>query len=242
MSDSSKPFLAIGAGRGGTSLLGACLSGHSNIEMAMELFGWSHLMGCSIAHRQPADIFTDRAKGFREGCLKEIKRHKGKMWGNKLTTEQLFGLEDHNALNPPYQDMLARFFEEAIPEFNVIFIVRDGRACVESKVRRTGQTWEQAAYRWHYSVRVMKAVQALARPVCVVRFEELLRDPQSVAGTMCEYLQLPFESAMLQQTGSTILMPEYRNQAFDQTKLQIPDVPESILAFLKADLEYCGYR
>jgi len=241
MVNEMKPFLALGAGRGGTSLLGACLAGHSRIALAMELFGWNLLMGCGLSHRKPDDVLPDRVREFRAGCLKEVKRHKPLMWGNKLTTEQLFGLEDHNALNPPYQDVLARFFAEAVPEFRIIFIVRDGRACVASKVRRTGQAWEQAAYRWHYAVRVMKAVQALERPTCIVRFEELIASPETTLRKMCEYLNLEFQATMLQQTESEIIMPEYRNTGFDAGKLSIPELPPHILQFIRPDLDYCGY-
>ncbi|HMP89098.1 MAG TPA: sulfotransferase [Kiritimatiellia bacterium] len=234
------PFLALGAGRGGTSLLGACLSGNSRIAMAMELFGCSHLLGYAMAH-QGSDIFSDRTKAFRDGCLNEIQKNRGRIWGNKLTTEQLFGLEDHNALNTPYTDVLNRFLCETVPEFNVVFIMRDGRACVESKVRRTGQTWEQAAYRWHYSVRVLKAVQAMGRPACIIKFENLVANPRATLDPVCDYLGVDFEPAMLRQTESEIILPEYRAGNFNTAKLKVPEIPDHAFAFIKSDLEYCGY-
>jgi hypothetical protein len=241
MNPDTSPFLVLGAGRGGTSLLGACLAGHSRVALAMELFGWTHLMGNGLRHQEPARIFEERVQAFREGCLGEIRKHRGKSWGDKLTTEQLFGLEDHNALNPPYADLLARFFAEAVPEFRVVYILRDGRACVASKVRRTGQSWEHAAFRWHYAVRALKAVRALARPTCVVRFEDLVADPKRALETVCDYLGLSFEEAMLRQTDSKALLPEYRQGSFDEGTLAVPSLPPHIAAFLQPDLEYAGY-
>lgn len=207
----------------------------------MELFGWTHLLGYQLSHTSPDRIFAERAGMFRQACLTEIRRHPTKKWGNKLTTEHLFGLEDHNALNPPYQPILDRFFREVVPEFQIVFILRDGRTCVSSKVRRTGQTWEHAAYRWHYAVRVLKTLQQLTRPVCIVRFEDLVREPRASLERICDYLLVPFHQSMLRQTQSELLMPEYRNVEFDRSKLAVPDLPEHIAAFLRPDLEYCGY-
>jgi len=235
------PFLLLGAGRGGTSLLAACLSGHSGIAMAMEYMGWSHLMGLSLAHKAPPAIFDERVKAFRRGCLQEIQRHPDQIWANKLTTEQLAGLEDHNALNPPYQNLITRFCEEAVPEFHILFILRDGRSTVASKVRRTGQSWEQAAFRWHQSVRMYWALSKQNRPFHAVRFEELVREPESVLRDVCAFLDLPFEESMLHQTESHLLLPEYRMRGIDPAKADIPELPESILAFLKPDLVSLGY-
>lgn len=241
MKTMNTPFLVIGAGRGGTSLLAASLAGHPDIAMAIELFGWTHLMGLAFAHSDPKAIFAERTRAFREGCLAEIRRHAPRKWGDKLTTEHLFGLEDHNALNPPYQDVIERFFEEVVPEFQIVYIMRDGRACIASKVRRTGQSWEHAAFRWHYAVSVLKTLQKLERPVHLLKFENLVSDPRGQLDEVCRYLGLPFHEAVLQQTASANVLPEYRCSEFDRSKLVIPDVPAHILAFIRSDLEYCGY-
>lgn len=235
------PFLVIGAGRGGTSLLAASLAGHSRLVVAMELFGAAHLLGRGLSQGDDRDIFTARTRAFRDGCLREIRSNPGRVWGNKITTEQLFGLEDHNAANPPYVDVLDRFFREAVPEFRIVFIVRDGRACAASKVRRTGQTWEQAAFRWHYSVRVLKAVHGLDRPVCTLRFEDLVADPEPALREACRCLGVAFEPGMLLQTGSAAILPEYRRGGFDAGRADVPDVPPHVAAFLRPDLDYCGY-
>lgn len=236
-----QPFLILGAGRGGTSLLAASLAGHSRLAVAMELFGQSHLLGLDLTQGGDPDVFGLRTRVFRAGCLEEIRRHPGRSWGDKLTTEQLFGLEDHNAANPPYVDLLDRFFTEVVPEFRIIFILRDGRSCTASKVHRTGQSWEHAAFRWHYSVRVLKAVRRLQRPVCEVRFEHLVTDPTPVLESACRCLGVEFEPALLEQTASEAMLPEYRRLGFDPGRAGVPDVPPNVSAFLQPDLEYCGY-
>lgn len=240
-STTAPPFLVIGAGRGGTSVLAAALAGHSRLAVAMELFGQSYLLGMDLAQGGNPDIFSTRTRAFRQGCLAEILRHPDRIWGNKITTEQLFGLEDHNAANPPYTDVIARFFLEAVPEFRVVFIIRDGRACVASKVRRTGQSWEQAAFRWCYAVRVLDAVRRLERPACVIRFEDLVTDPIPSLEGACRCLGVAFEPAMLAQTQSSAILPEYRRTGFEAARAAVPEVPQHVAAFLWPALEACGY-
>lgn len=235
------PFLLLGAGRGGTSLMAASLAGHSRLVVAMEYLGASHLLGMGLTQAADLDVFSMRTRAFREGCLSEIRRHPGRIWGNKITTEHLFGLEDHNAVHAPRIDVLRRFFEETVPEFRIVFIVRNGRACVASKVRRTGQTWEQAAFRWHYCVRVLKVVRGLQRPVCTIRFEDLVTDAAATLQAASRYLGVEFEPGMLQQTASTSLLPEYRRGGFEAGRAEVPDVPRHVEAFLRPDLDYCGY-
>lgn len=240
-SDTAPPFLVIGAGRGGTSVLAAALAGHSRLVVAMELFGLSHLLGMDLAQGGDTDIFSTRTRAFREGCLAEVRRHPDRIWGNKITTEHLFGLEDHNAANPPYADMIDRFFRDVVPEFRIIFIIRDGRACVASKVRRTGQSWEQAAFRWHYAVQVLAAVRRLDRPVCEIRFEDLVAEPVPALEAACRCLGVAFEPAMLAQTQSSAMLPEYRRPGFEADRAAVPEVPPHVAAFLRPALDFCGY-
>lgn len=237
------PFLVVGAGRGGTSLLAVSLAGHSRLAVAMELCGASCLMGLGpgLAGDEGLDLFAARTRAFREGCLGEIRRHAGRVWGNKITTEQIYGLDDHNAVHLPFVDVVDRFFREAVAEYRLVFILRDGRACTASKVRRTGQSWEEAAFRWHRSVRVLKAIRRLDRPICEVRFEDLVTEPERELRRVCGYLDVTFEPALLQQTNSEPLRPEYRRAAFESSRADVPDVPGHIAAFLQPDLEYCGY-
>jgi len=241
-SDAARPFLVIGAGRGGTSVLAAALAGHSRLVVAMELFGQSHLLGLDLLQDGNTDILPTRGRAFREGCLAEVRRHPGRIWGNKITTEHLFGLEDHNAANPPYTDVMDHFFREVVPEFRIIFIIRDGRACVASKVRRTGQSWEHAAFRWHYAVHVLQTVRRLESRACEIRFEDLVTDPAPTLESVCRCLGVAFEPAMLAQTRSSAMLPEYRRPGFEADRAAVPNVPPHVAAFLRPDLDYCGYR
>lgn len=237
---SASPFLIIGAGRGGTSLLASCLGGHSRTHVAMELFGADVLMGHGMPPGNRRSLLETRIRRFRDCCEEERARFPGVIWGNKITTEHLYGLEDHNALNPPYRDVI-RPFRETMGDYRVAFILRDGRSCIASKTRRTGQPLAQAAFRWRYSVAVLRSLQASGMPFTLVKFEELVLRPRETLEGVCAGLDLDFEEAMLGQTASKALIPEYRQDGFIADKAGIPDLPEDILCFIRSDLEYCGY-
>jgi hypothetical protein len=235
------PFIIIGAGRGGTSLLAASLAGHSRLVVDFEFLGVSGLMGYDLPAGGSPNVFSERIRFFRAGCLRRIKECDGKIWGNKITTEQLFGLEDHHIFNLPYCDLLERFFREAVPDFRVIFILRDGRSCTASKVRRTSQSWEQAAYRWHYSIKTLKAVRNLQQPIHVLKFEDLVHEPARTLTEVAMFLGVAFEESMLQQTQNIVMPSAYRRDGFDPSKSALVELPAHIYAFLKPDLEYCEY-
>ena len=135
---SDSPLLVIGAGRGGTSLLAACLDGHPKITMRSEFMSTEVLIGDNFPVSLISRLSEERLARFRALCDEDRARHLGKIWGNKLTTEQFAGLEVHNALNGVCVNMIERFLS-TMESYRVIFIIRHGASCIESKVRRTGQ-------------------------------------------------------------------------------------------------------
>jgi hypothetical protein len=144
MPDDNFEFLVIGAGRSGTSLLAGLLDFHDRLEVGFEQFSEGYLMGAALATSGPA-IFDDRVRAFLDSCRDEARRYPGRIYGNKITTEQLFGLEDHNTANPDAKiDVFDRFFNHFMKGRKIVFVLRDGRTCVRSKVARTGQSVELA--------------------------------------------------------------------------------------------------
>ena len=106
---SDSPLLVIGAGRGGTSLLAACLDGHPKITMRSEFMSTEVLVGDNFPVSLISRLSEERLARFRALCDEDRARHLGKIWGNKLTTEQFAGLEEHNALNGVCVNMIERF-------------------------------------------------------------------------------------------------------------------------------------
>ena len=233
-------FLIVGAGRSGTSLLAGLLDFHPDLTVALELYSKTYLMGNGLDCQGP-DLFDQRAKAFVAACQNVANRQPDK-WGNKITTEQLFCLEDHNVLNPTAQiDVLDAFFNNYLKNVKIIFILRDGRTCINSKVRRTGKTIEQAAKRWQYSVMCYRFFKTRHSNNVCVRFEDLLADPEKTLTGICDFLDVPYRDAMLRGTNNEKLPADYRNTEFDLSKTAAIDLPEEVLAELKDDLEYCEY-
>ena len=230
----------IGAGRGGTSLLTACLDGHSRLHVESEAFAADTLLGLKLPVTDPRRLLGQRLDRFHACCEEARARHPGLVWGNKITTEHVFGLEDHNALNPPYVDVTRRLVER-MAGYRIVFVLRDGRACIDSKVRRTGQPVALAAFRWRYSVQVLRSLRQTPSLRAVVRFEDLVLEPRVVLEGVCDALGIAFEEGMLEQTESDLLVKEYRQPGFVAEKAAPAELPPEILAFIRGDLAECGY-
>lgn len=234
-------FLIVGAGRGGTSLLAGLLDAHSRLEVGFEHRSVATLMGREVPARGP-EMFDERVGAFLRAGAEESRRFPGKTWGNKITTEQILGLEDHNLANPTAPiDVLDAFFNDALAGVPVVFLLRDGRTCVRSKVARTGQSVAQACERWKYSVEVWRFFRDRHLHNVRLRFEDLLADPRSSLDLACELLQVPWEDRMLHGTRSGKMRPEYRREGIDVAPAQLEDIPVECEELLATELVECGY-
>lgn len=235
-------FIILGAGRGGTSLLMALLDAHSKLEVASEFATQSHLMGRDF-ECIGSDIYQERVNAFNEKCLERASLANDKIWGNKITTEQIFGLEDHNKenLKKPI-NILECFFLESFKEKKKIFILRDGRNCVSSKVKRTGQPMQQACDRWNYSVSMYEFLKNKDDNSLSLKFENLVNAPERELRKICTFLDIEFETEMLKGVSSNKLMPEYQHGEFVSSKANPKTIPDEYLALIKDNLIKCGYR
>lgn len=237
-------FLIVGAGRSGTSLLMGMLDEHPDLEVAMESFSMDCLMGYGLevpAAKIKSDMANVRCQTFKEKCQTEAAKHPAKIWGNKITTEQIYGLEDHNSANGsdlPYLDLL---FNQLLKGIKVIFLLRDGRTCVRSKIRRTGQSMEHACQRWKYSLHVMRFLQNHHKNNCVLRYENLVRNPITTLNTVCRFLSIPYNDVMLNGVSNVKIFPEYRNTRLRHDNLTLKGAPHLCTPLLLVELLDTGY-
>lgn len=244
-SNHSFKFLIIGAGRGGSSLLAGLLDSHSKLEVGFELFAIKYLMGKSFLDRifqRKKFIIHDRTGAFKNACIRESKKFPGKLWGNKITTEQIFGLEDQNIANPKEKvDIIDFFFRKSMNDIKIIFIIRDGRTCVCSKVKRTGQPFVLACERWNFSVQVYRYLKESHNNNINVKFEELLKNPRQVLENICGFLSIPFEEKMLKGTRNEKMLPEYRKDTFDLSKIELENISDEDFTLIQDGLKFCNY-
>ena len=235
-------FLVVGSGRGGTSLLAGLLDAHPGLEVGFEHRSVATLMGHDVREPGP-DMFDARVAAFVAACRSEAARYPGRLWGNKITTEQILGLEDRNLEHPdvPPIDVLDRFFNEALDGVPVVFLLRDGRTCVRSKVRRTGQSVAQACERWKYSVEVWRFFRDRHLRNLTIRFEDLVHEPRGTMETVCDFLDISWCEEMLTGTRSAKMLPEYRRDYVDEEPAELVDVPREVEETLGGELAECGY-
>jgi len=187
-----------------------------------------------------ATMFQDRAGSFVERCAEEASRSDARLWGNKVTTEIVGGLNKHNLYNAPPVDVLPVFFNQYLAGVKVIHILRDGRACVQSKLRRTNQSMESACEKWRYAVDIYQFLQT--REDChLLRYEDLLTSPETTMSSVLKFLGLSFHSELLSGTDSEKLLSVYRNPGIDPAKASNFDPAHPSTALIEEQLKACGY-
>ncbi|MGM0876141.1 MAG: sulfotransferase family protein [Bacillota bacterium] len=236
--------MIIGAGRGGTSLLAGLLDSHSKLEVGFEKFGVDYLMGKSLRLRfkKGNNLALERANAFKKMCFKEAKKYPKKVWGNKITTEQVLGLMEQLPDDPQKREKVLDYtFNKCLSGIKIVFILRDGRTCIRSKVKRTGQTRELAASRWKFSVEIYKYLNERHSNNIIVRFEDLLLNAENEMINVCEFLGIPFEKQMLEGTKNEKMLPEYQKNGFDLSKRKIDSFCNEVSAMIEEELKFCGY-
>lgn len=234
-------FIIIGAGRGGTSLLAAIIDSHSKLEVGFEYFA-NILIEKSEFYQSSKIAIFEQMKLFKEACVNEAKNHDKKLWGNKITTEQILGNRNPKLVSLEDRLYIINTFFKTLQNIKVIFILRDGRSCVRSKVNRTNQPTELACLRWQFSVEVYKyCLTSQNRNAITIKFEDLLTQPKFILEKICEFLAVDYEEHMLRGTMNPKLLPEYRNSSFDSSKLTFEGISNEYFSLIEKELHFCNY-
>ncbi len=241
----------IGAGRGGTSLLTGLLDAHPECEIHPEEFSTKLLMGREWTDAEtkcaPAERISMRIDNFMAACERKAVEFPGKKWGHKTTTEHIQGLEhlhpdsqfisDPNAL-PAIAgiDALVCFLKR-VAHIKTVFILRDGRTCIPSKMRRAGLSLNESIKRWKYSLTVLDALKSTIHDLQVIRFEDLIGDPEPVLRSVCDFLGVAYTQAMLQGTQSNKMVATYRRDGFDRSTIDTTGFSEPWLEEIRQELK-----
>ncbi|MGO1118057.1 sulfotransferase family protein [Rhodovibrionaceae bacterium A322] len=241
-SASDVEFFLLGAGRGGTSLLTGLLDFHPQLEVGYEAFAGSHLAAPRDSGSSTTGERDARMASFLKICKEEAEKHPGKIWGNKLTTEHLFrSAEQDFSRQNNAEETLRAFLNQVVDQRKLIFVLRDGRAAVLSKMQRANRSIEEACWRWRFSVLCYRYLKDTHRECHLLRFEDLLADPQNELQKICDYLGLPFDVKMLEGFNSPKIPSFYKQQGIVSEKAAAPDIPAEALALITDDLKACGY-
>lgn len=99
---------------------------------------------------------------------------------------------------PGYATKMRRI-QRALPEARFVHVVRDGRDVVLSQARksRRPQPVGVAARRWKRRVIATRNRSETVRHYLEIRFEELVTETEPTLRRVCEFIDLPFDPAML---------------------------------------------
>jgi sulfotransferase family protein len=222
------PFI-VGMGRSGTTLLRLMLDSHSelaippetNFAAALDAFeggGAAAAVDAVVAspfwndYNMSAQELAWRVEQRNPANVAEVLRTffelyaelRGKSrWGNK-TPYLLLNMDD---------------VEEMIPEARFVHIVRDGRDVALSTI----PLWfgpndvATAARKWSDGLTSARRQAERLSSYTEIRFEELVRDPRPILETLCNFLELKWEPAIL----------DYHLQAHERLSEELGDVFEA---------------
>ena len=228
-------ILVIGAGRGGTSLVGSLLDSHPKITLGLEEHSYDYLVG---AGEEAQGLPAEKRLALFLGKCRKSAFESGGIWGNKVTTEQL----DYLLSDPAQEEERQLVLKRLLAKRKVVFVCRDGRTCVHSKMLRADLDYNTAVDHWKKSVDWLKFLQRQSSlQLYTVRFEELLQHPQEQLEGICQFLGLSYAPEMLKGTASNRIAKMYRQSAINTQKAIVPPEAMAYTNDLKAELEYLGY-
>lgn len=195
------PLFLIGTQRSGTTLLCRMLTAHRDIFIKNEL--------------PVRSVFETglTKEGIRENISLHIKARYGKNLDDLMSSEgkSVWGLKDPELTH--YLTELKSF----LPEARFILITRDPRAVVNSYMENKwglGTNAYTGALRWRNEIMTQLEFEAeLPKEVLRIRYEDLVVNQQATLETVCEFIDAPFDHAML---------------AFDQQKSFIREGRENV--------------
>jgi hypothetical protein len=215
------PFL-IGASRSGTPLLAAMLDAHPEMTILRETGFVPKL--AEMIRSQPMTIErTIRAMAAARPLADhgidqdDLRRRLTELDDLKAApvlrtfyaaAAEAAGTERWGDETPSYLKRERRI-QRALSEARFVHVIRDGRDTLAAKPGEidvgsaiaTGQ-------RWHRKVRSARVQEHLMNHYTEVRYEDLLSDPERELRRVCEFLELPFDPAMVEPPEAAAIREE----------------------------------
>lgn len=197
-------LLVLGASRGGTTLLATVLGAHPDIACLDEdLSGAFDL------------IVGGKIKGLKLCVPNHVELDR--RWRPVFTPGLWFGAS-RKSLFMNRQPKSRRSIRDlmALGDTQCVVVLRDPRAVIGSIARRENRTRTVGAYRWTRTVEVAEALyRESGRPLVVVDFDRLVRDPEAVIRGLCDCLDVAHAPSMLTAPS---LNSRYPEADFDATR------------------------
>lgn len=232
------PFFIVGSPRSGTTLLERLLNRHSQLCVPPEtayfhLLNRFGLMGRETTRKAlvffvSAYLQTEAARLLNLGDSDVVQRDL--LSGARTYTDvflNLLGLlresdeKSRIGEKTPHHLLVADYIGEQLPNAQFICVMRDGRAVVKSRLKHP--KWEHnllaAARVWRADARKMRVLleNKGSERVHLVRYEQLITNPEYELKTICDFLGETFEATMLEPDLVRAGVPEKYNEYYQQS-------------------------
>jgi hypothetical protein len=211
------PFV-VGVNRSGTTLLRMMLDSHPDLAIPPETHFLPALFKTMLDARKEGGRMTpEQVTAF----LVEHRR-----WGDfgldpdvlterlsalkgmrpKLVLRAFYGLYAETQGKSRYGDKTPGYVKQmgtvqrALPEARFIHLIRDGRDVALSRERRTDAeelSVERHAMIWKRRINRARRQEVRLKHYLEIRYEDLVRDPEGTLRTVCEFIELSYDPAML---------------------------------------------
>jgi len=206
MNSQETNLLVVGAPRSGTTLLAAMIGRHSEVAMLSEHLGFA-----------VKDVISKPIAGNKLCIPNHIEIHeKRSRWINLLSPQLFHSLHRYRYFQyrPEGQASIMDYLQWG--PLKIVGIVRDGNAVISSITERGGQSLDVAIYRWRRSIDILTELsEQLGDDLFLISFDQLVTRSENAMQAVAAFLDIPFESEMLQGYAYT---PNYSNQKIDSSK------------------------
>lgn len=233
-----KAFFIVGVQRSGTTLLSVMLSQHPAILLERRSLAF-RIISCfkSLRHILPFNYGVEKkallswlVKNDDKGRLAELINSDTIKEGDSIQaiikrsiSEKLAkeGKQIWGDKSPNLQHFLGDL-KLLMPAAKIIHIVRDGRPTAYSLHKRGYQHLLLSAQQWVDGNTCSLVNQQMVgeEQYKIIKYEDLLRNPESEMRSVCEFLEIPFAPAIIQLEDKEIDQDKrYVKTFFDQSKI-----------------------
>jgi len=214
------PFFVVGNPRSGTTLLRTILCGHSRIDIPDETGFLAHLgryQSRLLSREEIGQLVGDLGKMNHEwsGLIDDVDAFCDTLpeYTLRHALDALYRIKTNGAARwgdkgPSYVRVLPKI-NEIFPEARFIHIIRDGRDSVLSALKKWGDRyWYYDTYyllqTWKRNVTFGRQAASWLGPsrYLEIRYEELVENTEATVRQICDFLNEPYEAAMLENTAA----------------------------------------
>ena len=191
----NKVIFICGAGHSGSTLLGMILGSHSHC------FYTGEALKTIYFHRDQTPIRKRMCKfcGFDCPVWSKLDLNKSRdIYTQIMDITQKSVVVDSTKSIAWLQEKIAEVISSNITPY-LIFLQRDGRAVVNSRIRKSpDQDISEIITAWVEKIRETEELftECLQQKI-KIHYEELATQPDSIISHLCSFLELPYESSML---------------------------------------------